>query len=335
MSSSPPPPDAAKPTKAFEVQAGPRHYLVARSKPMAQLLDSVRRIASVPRPVLIRGERGVGKEIVAAVLHYEGARARKSFLTVNCAALNASLLSSELFGHERGAFTGASERRAGKFEQADGGTLFLDEIGNMPMDFQEKILRVLEYQEFERVGGSQPVRVDVRVIAATNADVETMMDEGVFRRDLYDRLAFHTVCVPPLRHRREDIPLLISYFKSRFLTEVPNFEDKVFTPEAMREMIAYYWPGNVRQLKAVVESLMCMDTGHEIDPEELPREVTATGPGTQTFQERVEQYKRTLILNALRECQGNQRRAAESLGMSYDQLRHFYRKFDLGHMLRD
>ncbi len=325
-------------SRAFEVKAGPRHRLVARSRVMFDLVAEARRIASVPRPILIRGERGVGKEIIAAILHYESDRAAKRFVVVNCAAMHPALLSSELFGHERGAFTGAVDRRKGKFEQADGGTLFLDEVGNMPAMFQERILRVLEYQEFERVGGSVKVRTDVRVLAATNSDLEEMMERGDFRRDLYDRLAFHTLEIPPLRKRREDIALLISHFKHCFLEEVPNFEDKLFIPSAMREMLHYYWPGNVRQLKAVVESLLCRDIGPTIEPEELPPEIIQSvhrnnGLGLAddqagNFEERVTSFQRRLIAQSLAE-HGTQRKASQQLGMSYDQFRHYYRKFQL------
>jgi psp operon transcriptional activator PspF len=306
-----------------------KYRAVGRSAPFRAILDRATALASIPRPVLIVGERGSGKELVAATIHYRGERRRKLFVSVNCAAFGGQLLESELFGHEKGAFTGADRQRLGRFEVADGGTLFLDEIGNMSAEFQEKVLRVIEYQEFERVGGTRPIRVDVRVIAATNADLEARMDAGEFRRDLYDRLAFDVLRVPPLRERTEDIPLLVEHFARRFSAEV-KLPEKRFTEEALEALARYAWPGNIRELKNVVERLVFSVAEPEIDACHLPRDVRegkrAAGV---SFTDRIESLEREMLEQALSEAGGNQKRAASALGLTYDQLRHYYKKHGL------
>jgi len=306
-----------------------RYTLVGRSPTLARVLEQVEAVAPVPRPVLIRGERGTGKELIAAQVHFRSPRSDGPFVTVNCAALTGGLLESELFGHEKGAFTGADSRRQGRFELADGGTLFFDEIGNMAPEFQEKVLRVLEYQEFERVGGSETVRVDVRVIAATNADLGELMREGRFRRDLYDRLAFAEITVPPLRERVEDIPLLIEHFQQQLLREVPGLPARTFSKEAVARLRGHAWPGNVRELRNVVEWAISTAPAKVIEPRHLRfgEEEPSTESGS--FDERVEAYQRRLLREALRQVRYNQRRASELLGMTYDQFRHYYRKFRL------
>ncbi len=303
-----------------------KYRAVGESPPFKALIDRARALASIPRPVLIRGERGSGKELVAATIHYAGERRKKPFVAVNCAAFSGQLLESEMFGHEKGAFTGADRQKLGRFEIADGGTLFLDEIGNMSSEFQEKVLRVVEYQEFERVGGTRPIQVDVRVIAATNSDLETLMEKGEFRRDLYDRLTFDVLRVPPLRERREDIPLLIDHYARRFAAEV-KLAPKTFRPEALQALRDYSWPGNVRELKNVVERLVFSVQGPAVDVRDVPRDVRegkrATG---MTFVERVEALERELLEQALVEAGQNQKKAAQLLGLTYDQLRHYYKK---------
>ncbi|RME75269.1 MAG: sigma-54-dependent Fis family transcriptional regulator [Planctomycetota bacterium] len=319
-------------TTAFVRELQRRAYEpIGRSEPFVRLLERARRLAAIPRPVLIRGERGTGKELVAATIHYAGPRASKPFVTVNCAAFSGQLLESEMFGHEKGAFTGADRQKIGRFELADGGTLFLDEIGNMSPEFQEKLLRVLEYQRFERVGGSRTIAVDVRVIAATNADLEAMMADGSFRPDLYDRLAFEVLEVPPLRERPGDIPLLVEHFARAFAREVKLPEAR-FRPAALAAMQRYPWPGNVRELKNVVERLVFRAAGTPIEFEALPEEIRA--PEAQPtealpFRERLADLERRMLVDALERCGWNQKRAAAALGISYDQFRHYYRKHGL------
>src|SRR5690348_36609 len=202
--------------------AGRRWAIVGDSQPMRTVLGKIEKVAPVPRPVLVLGPRGTGKELVARAIHTMSPRASEPYVTINCAAVAESLLESELFGHEEGAFTGATKQKEGKFELADGGTLFLDEIGNMSLEFQAKILRVLEYQRFERVAGSESIQVNVRVIAATNADLKQAIADGKFRADLYDRLAFEVINLPPLAQRMEDVPVLAAHFLTRFRQEVPT-----------------------------------------------------------------------------------------------------------------
>ena len=300
---------------------------IVESPAMLEVLEQAQVYAGVPRPVLIRGERGVGKELVARYIHSESERRQGPFVAINCAALNDELVNAEIYGHERGAFTGATETRAGKLEQADGGTLFLDEIGNMSAPFQDRILRVMEYQEFERVRGTRKIKVDVRVVSATNANLEELMAEGLFRRDLYDRLTFAEVHVPPLRRRRRDIPPLIVHVVAKLHDEIPSLMEKSFAPDTIRAMMEYYWPGNVRELRNVVERVYLYDKDRIIEPHELPPEVTGSAITGESFHEKVEAFKRQLVVGKLRECNNNQRAAARELGMSYDQFRHYYRKF--------
>ena len=317
---------------AFTVQLQRAKYQpVGVSEAFLSVLERAQRLASIPRPVLIRGERGSGKELIAATVHYGGTRRAKPFITVNCAAFSGQLLESEMFGHERGAFTGADKRKIGRFELADGGTLFLDEIGNMSPEFQEKLLRVVEYQEFQRVGGTATIKVDVRVIAATNADLEQLMDEGAFRRDLYDRLCFEVLWAPPLRERKEDIQPLVEHFATEFAAEV-KLPPRRFTKPAMKVLCGYTWPGNIRELKNVVERLVFSAQSETIAATDLPDEITkgeaAPDPGNR-FTERVTHLEHQILLDALAATGWNQKKAAEAIGLSYDQFRHFYRKHGL------
>src|SRR5215472_19206969 len=227
--------------------------LIGESRSFRAALAQVSQLAPLDRPVLVVGERGTGKELVAARLTYLSPRWDKPFVKLNCATLAESLLDSELFGHEAGAFTGAARRRLSRFEIADGGTLFLDEIATASLAVQEKILRVIEYGSFERVGGNETHHVDVRVIAATNADLPALAEEGRFRSDLLDRLAFDVVTVPSLRERLEDIPLLAEHFARGMARELGRAVFRGFTPAALDRLVAYRWPGNVRELKNVVE----------------------------------------------------------------------------------
>ncbi|MFC7000986.1 phage shock protein operon transcriptional activator [Pseudobowmanella zhangzhouensis] len=250
--------------------------LLGESNSFLEVLEQVSQIAPLNKPVLIIGERGTGKELIAARLHYLSRRWDQSYLTLNCAALNENLLESELFGHE-GAFTGASKRHEGRFESANNGTLFLDELANTSGLVQEKLLRVIEYGEFERVGGSRTVKVDVRLIAATNEDLPSLADRGEFRADLLDRLAFDVITLPPLRERREDILLLAEHFAINMAREMELELFSGFTEKARRTLLDYHWPGNIRELKNVVERAVYRSNNphlpvHEIilDPFESP-----------------------------------------------------------------
>lgn len=227
--------------------------IIGSSNPFLDVMDQISRAAPMERPLLVIGERGTGKELVAARLHYLSQRWNKTYQKLNCAALPESLLDSELFGYESGAFTGATKRRQGRFERADEGSLFLDEIGTLTSAAQEKLLRVIEYGEFERLGGSETINVNVRVIGATNIDLPSAADAGDFRHDLLDRLAFDVITIPPLRHRKDDIPVLIDFFGQRMAKEQEWLQFPGFTDEALEAMMEHRWPGNIRELKNVVE----------------------------------------------------------------------------------
>ncbi|NQZ57477.1 MAG: sigma-54-dependent Fis family transcriptional regulator [Lentisphaeraceae bacterium] len=296
---------------------------------MKKVIDEARRYAVVPRPILIRGERGTGKELMANFIHSASPRVDKPFVTINSAAFNDQLLTSEIYGYEKGAFTGADSRKIGRLEQADGGTFFMDEIGNMSPSFQEKILRVIEYQKFERLNGHESIKVDVRIISATNADLEEMMDENLFRRDLYDRLTFAEINIPPLRQRKEDIPYLIVHFVRKLHEEIPNIKQRTFRRETVQQMMEYYWPGNIRELKNVVERVYLFGEDEVIFPDALPKSIGGVSFSTvgDSFDEKIDAYKKSLILEAYERNGKNQREAAAKLKMTYDQFRHFYRKY--------
>ena len=238
---------------------------IGESEPFLDLQERISRAAPTDGPVIFIGERGTGKELAAARLHLLSGRWNQPYVTLNCAALTPTLIESELFGHEAGAFTGATRLRKGRFEQADGGTLFLDEVGNIPMTVQEKILRVVEYGRMDRVGSSVTIEVDVRLIAATNVDLRRLAETGEFRRDLLDRLSFEVVTLPPLRERGSDIMLLAGHFARRMTTSLGRTEPPVFTQRAQRMLSDYAWPGNVRELKNVVERMVYRSGGEPID----------------------------------------------------------------------
>ncbi|MEE8143612.1 MAG: sigma-54 dependent transcriptional regulator [Planctomycetota bacterium] len=313
----------------YESEFRRKYTLVGESSPFQHVIEEARRVANIPRPVLIRGERGTGKELLAALIHYSSDRHQQPFVTVNCAAFHGNLLESELFGHEKGAFTGADKRKIGRFELAHGGTLFLDEIGNMAVEFQKKILRVIEYQRFERVAGSETVEVNVRLVSATNANLESMMEEGRFRPDLYDRLSFKELRIPPLRERPEDVALLIEHFSQQLIEEVPWVAHRRFSPAAVEALSRHSWPGNVRELKNVVERLLCAADEPLIDGPEVVLELGEPREAPHGFQEKVAALEEQLLLEALSRCGGKQRAAAEILGLTYDQLRHLYKKYKI------
>lgn len=301
--------------------------IIGGSEEMQEVLTAVRQIAPTKATVLIGGERGTGKELIARAIHGLSNRSRNSFIAVHCAALSRDLLESELFGHERGAFTGAVKRRAGRFEMADGGTLFLDEISEMDLATQVKLLRVLQEQEFERVGGSATVSVDVRVIAATNADLESLMGKGKFREDLYDRLNVVRLTAPPLRDRKSDIPLLLSSFIKEFGNDNNKLVSGV-TPETMDALVAYDWPGNVRELRNCVERIVILTSHPVIGLSELPLNIREsaikplpggaedTRPRPRAEVVTIKGAERRMIEDALEKTGGNRTEAALLLGIS-------------------
>ena len=321
---------------------------LGQSESFLDFQEILSRVAPVNRPVLLVGERGTGKELAASRLHFLSDRWRGSLVALNCSALNPSLIEVELFGHERGAFTGAEQRRRGRFEAADGGTLFLDEIGNIPMEVQEKILRVVEYGTFERVGNSESIEVDARIIAATNADLIALTDEGRFMRDLLDRLSFEVLFLPPLRERRGDILLLANHFAGRMTFELGRKEMPQFSQEAMDTLESYDWPGNVRELKNLVERAVYRSDSPlishvDFDPfraqspaRKEPEAVDRAGVKKtaslddlmgKPLGEAVRELQIRFLKSALKEARFNQKTAARILGLTYHQLRGLYRKF--------
>lgn len=323
--------------------------MIGNSAALAHALEQVSHLATINRPILILGERGTGKELAAERLHFLSTRWDGPLLKTNCAAIADSLLESELFGHETGAFTGATRTHIGRFERAAGGTLFLDELGTMSMRLQEKLLRLVEYGEFERLGSQQTRRVDVRVVAATNMDLKEMARLNQFRADLLDRLSFDVVHLPALRQRREDIPELAEHFAVQMCAELGWDLFAGFSPTAMESLQSYSWPGNVRELKNAVErSLHRWSDPHTplgrvvIDPfqspfDDLLEEVSdAAKPASDAdehkavdFSTRMQDMERRLVLDALEANSHSQRRTAQALGLSYDQLRGLVRKHKL------
>jgi two-component system nitrogen regulation response regulator NtrX len=301
--------------------------MIGNSVPMMALRQQIAYAAPTEGRVLIYGENGTGKELVARLLHLQSRRRDRPFVEVNCAAIPEELIESELFGSVKGAYTGASETRKGKFELADQGTLFLDEVGDMSLKTQAKVLRVLEEQRFERVGSHQSIEVDVRVIAATNKDLEAEMERGVFREDLFFRLNVIPFEVPPLRDRTEDIPALVEYFMDQFCRRYGK-RPKQIASEALDRLYAYRWPGNVRELRNTVERLVIMVPGDEVGVEDLPgpvrREASDESPAEQTrWAEARREFERSFIMQKLRDNGGNVSRTAAAIGM---ERTHLHRK---------
>ncbi len=351
MPSLPRQPDHSRP----HAPESPVQEALGHSEIFLSFQERLSRVARVDRPVLVLGERGTGKELAASRLHYLSGRWQEPFVTLNCSALASSLIESELFGHEEGAFTGAVRRRSGRFEAANEGTLFLDEIGNVPVETQEKILRVVEYGSFERVGSTTPVRVDVRIIGATNMDLSKMADDGRFMRDLLDRLSFEVLFIPPLRERPEDIMLLANHFAARMAYELGWAGVPQFTDDAIATLEKYCWPGNVRELKNVVEravyrsdDAIIMESEIIFDPFQSPFEqpmatrvpsppteptepqpspaIALDGYRNRPFDEVIREMELTLLRDALQRAKFNQRKAAEILCLTYHQFRGLYRK---------
>lgn len=317
--------------EAGRLRGGSEHGLVGESPAMERLLDFIARVAGVDSTVLLRGESGTGKELAAKALHSASPRSAGPFVAVNCATLSETLLESELFGHERGAFTGAVARKLGKLETADGGTLFLDEIGEMPVGLQARLLRALQERGFERVGGTRPIEVDVRVVAATNRDLEAAIRDGAFRQDLFYRLNVITCELPPLRERRGDIALLARHFL-RHHGERLNKLGAGIDPAALRALTAYDWPGNVRQLSNAVERALVLGDGEMIWPEDLPDELLEHGDGEvplSDYQTTMIETKKRLLTTALAEAGGNAAEAGRRLGLHPNSFRRLMRQLGL------
>lgn len=344
--------------EASGTDRGDIHEALGQSDAFLNFQEHLSRAAQVNRPVLLLGERGTGKELAATRIHYLSPRWEGPFIALNCSALSATLIESELFGHEAGSFTGARSRRTGRFEAANNGTLFLDEIGNIPLEVQEKILRVVEYGAFERVGSSKPIQVDVRIVGASNADLRAMSDQGTFMRDLLDRLSFDVLVLPPLRERLDDIPLLANHFASRMAFELGWVDVPEIADETLDLLRSFAWPGNVRELKNVIERAVYRSADNTISRDEIvfdpfsefgdggavlappgesaqvslePEQAltirTHEGAALQPFAEAMRDVELRLLKQALKEAKFNQRKAAELLELTYHQFRGLYRKY--------
>jgi two-component system, NtrC family, nitrogen regulation response regulator NtrX len=305
-----------------------KHEIIWTGETMKKIMAQVERVAASETRVCILGETGTGKELVARTLHERSQRASGPFITLNCAAVPAELIESELFGHEKGSFTGAAGRHVGKFEQAEGGTIFLDEIGDMPLPMQAKLLRVLEEGEVERIGGDKTIPVDVRVIVATHRNLEALVREGKFRQDLFHRVYVFPLALPPLRERREDIPSLIEHF-ARQVCAQNNWKPIPFSPEAIRSLQGRAWPGNVRELRNVVERLLLLSSDGEVTPETVESALPhASGQpfassGSGPLAERVQGFERDVILAELKRHHYHITNASKALGLERS---HFYKK---------
>ena len=315
-----------------------KHELVGSGPAMTQLLAQIDRVAPSETRVCILGETGTGKELVARAIHEKSARRENAFVTLNCAAVPAELIESELFGHEKGAFTGAAAKHLGKFEQADGGTLFLDEIGDMPVAMQAKLLRVLEEGEVERVGGDKPIRVNVRVVVATHRNLEELVKQNAFRRDLYHRIYVFPLMLPPLRERPEDFPALVEHF-ARQVAAQNGWKEKTFAEDAIAELRRYAWPGNIRELRNVVERLVLLASGESITAadvrlvlpvtaaDRLPASDSAASGSdalrTGTLAERTEAFEKETLLGEIRHYNFHMTNVARALGLERS---HLYKK---------
>lgn len=331
--------------------------MIGESASFLEMQEHISYVAPLNKPVLFVGERGTGKELVAARLHFLSRRWEQTFLKINCAAMSETLLEAQLFGHEAGAYTGATKQRKGYFERANGGTLFLDELANTPMPVQEKILRVIEYGEFERLGGNETIVVDVRIIAATNEDLPELAKQNRFREDLLDRLAFDVVTLPPLRERAEDILVLAEYFAVGMVKEMGGEFFAGFSDKVEKALRSYSWPGNIRELKNVIERAVYQNgDGHitnlvfnpfdspyrpkntisrpALEDEGTTATIDSTVPDLSNassfdFKNEVQEFEINLLKQAMEQNQFNQKKAAEFLNLSYHQLRGYLRKYDL------
>ena len=327
--------------------------MIGESANFLEMQEHVSLVAPLNKPVLIVGERGTGKELVAARLHFLSRRWEQNFLKINCAAMSETLLEAQLFGHEVGAYTGATKQRKGYFERAHGGTLFLDELANTAMPVQEKILRVIEYGEFERLGGSETIYVDVRIVAATNEDLPVLAQQNKFREDLLDRLAFDVITLPPLRERSEDILILAEHFAVGMVKEIGGDFFAGFSDKVEKALRSYSWPGNIRELKNVIERAVYQNADGHItrlvfNPFDSPYRLNKSAQALQDatldgaagvpklthvssfdFKKEVQEFEINLLKQALEKNQFNQKKAAEFLNLSYHQLRGYLRKYDL------
>lgn len=328
---------------------GPTQQIIGEAPAFLEMLEHVSRAAPLDKPVLVVGERGTGKELIASRLHYLSERWEHTVVKVNCAALTESILESELFGHEAGAFTGAARTHIGHFERADGGTLILDELATITLRMQEKILRVIEYGEIQRVGGNDTLRVDVRIVGATNADLPGLAAKGQFRKDLLDRLAFDVITVPPLRERLEDVMTLAHAFAINMVSELKRAFFPGFSPRAASALLRHRWPGNVRELKNAVERSVYRSDDPEqpitkiaFDPFDSPFKLAESESGASAqpaarrapllpadLTKRLRDTERDLLTAALDKARFNQRMAADLLGLSYHQFRGKLRKHDI------
>ena len=307
------------------------HNMIGESPRMREVFRFLEKIASTDATVLVRGESGTGKELVAHAIHTNSSRAEKPFVAINCAVLSETLLESELFGHEKGAFTGAVAQKRGRLEVADGGTLFLDEVGELTPATQAKLLRVLQERQFERVGGTRTISIDVRIVAATNRNLEEAITAGTFRQDLYYRLNVISLTLPPLRERREDIPLLAYYFTAKYSKKCKRLVTGIST-EARDCLMAYDWPGNVRELENATERAVVLGNTDVIMPDDLPESLLATGPASQhlpNYHEAVNEMKKKFILQAIEKANGNFTDAAKLLGIHPTNLHRLIRTLGL------
>lgn len=304
------------------------HQIVWTGEAMKRLMAQVERVAATETRVCILGETGTGKELIARALHERSPRASGPFVPLNCAAVPAELIESELFGHEKGSFTGAAARHLGRFEQASGGTLFLDEIGDMPLAMQAKLLRVLEEGEVERIGTTKPITVDVRVVVATHRDLESLVREGKFRQDLFHRIYVFPLVLPPLRERREDIPALVAHFSAQICAH-NNWKAMKFSPAAIEALRRYSWPGNIRELRNAIERLMLLSVGGEVEVEDVRSALGVPGGNSGgtiysgTLSQQVEQFEREAILSELKRSEFHMTNVAKTLGLERS---HLYKK---------
>lgn len=312
-----------------------RGSMVGKSKPMLKVYDMIDKVAQSKASVLITGPSGTGKELIAKAIHYGSSRKKRPFISINCGALTETLLESELFGHERGAFTGAVAMKKGRFELADEGTLFLDEVGDMPPALQVKLLRVLQEMEFERVGGTRSIKVDVRVISASNRNIREDVAEGLFREDLFYRLNVIQIEVPPLNERTDDIPLLVKHFIEKYREDEEKIE---LSPEVWKQLYAYGWPGNVRELENVIERAVVLNSGGVITLDDLPEELTGAQaefdvdrfiPPNVPLPEALERIEEKMLRRALKMCHNVQSHAADMLGITKSLMQHKIKKYHI------